>query len=106
MKTKVLFKPDNELLALSIKSLLENEGIYSIVHSYQIPAYDGIAQMMRPQWGEILVAEEDYAEAKELLDAFLAAAGTSVAEDDKSAEPDKNSEPNIITNNETKDTND
>lgn len=91
---------------MSIKSLLENEGICSILHSYQIPAYDGIAQMMRPQWGEILVAEEDYAEAKELLDAFLAAAGTPVAENDNSAESDKNSEPDIITNNETKDTND
>jgi len=107
MKTKVLFKPDNELLALSIKSLLENEGIYSIIRSYQIPAYDGIAQMMRPQWGEILVAEENYAEAKELLDAFLAAsAEASKAENDKSAETDKNSEQNILTNNETKDAND
>ena len=72
MKTKLLFKPDNELLALSIKSLLENEGIYSIVRSYQIPAYDGIAQMMRPKWGEILVAEDDYDKAKDLLDDFLA----------------------------------
>ncbi len=71
MKTKLLFKPDNELLALSIKSLLENEGIYSIVRSYQIPAYDGIAQMMRPKWGEILVAEDDYDKAKDLLDDFL-----------------------------------
>ncbi|MEO0093230.1 MAG: DUF2007 domain-containing protein [candidate division WOR-3 bacterium] len=74
MKTKILFKPDNELLALSIKSLLEKEGIYSIIHSYQIPAYDGIAQMMRPHWGEILVAEEDYEKAKELLDVFLSGA--------------------------------
>uniref|UniRef100_A0A7C6ECX4 DUF2007 domain-containing protein n=1 Tax=candidate division WOR-3 bacterium TaxID=2052148 RepID=A0A7C6ECX4_UNCW3 len=71
MKTKVLFKPDSELLALSIKALLEKEGIYAIIHSYQIPAYNGIAQMMRPQWGEILVSEEDYAQAKELLDGFL-----------------------------------
>ncbi len=71
MKTKLLFKPDNELLALSIKSLLENEGIYSIVRSYQIPAYDGIAQMMRPKWGEILVAEDNYDKAKDLLDDFL-----------------------------------
>jgi len=100
MKTKLLYKPDNELLALSIKSLLENEGICSIVHSYQIPAYDGIAQMMRPKWGEILVAEEDYAEAKELLDAFLSSEGTPVAEDDKSTEPDK------IIKHETEETDD
>jgi len=99
MKTKLLYKPDNELLALSIKSLLEKEGICSIVHSYQIPAYDGIAQMMRPKWGEILVAEEDYAEAKELLDAFLSAEGTPV-DDDKSTEPDK------IIKKETEETND
>jgi hypothetical protein len=74
MKTKVLYKPDNELLALSIKSLLEKEEIYAIIRSYQIPAYDGIAQMMRPHWGEIIVAEEDYERAKELLDGFLSSA--------------------------------
>jgi hypothetical protein len=28
---------------------------------------------MRPVWGEVLVAEENVAPAKELLDAFLAA---------------------------------
>lgn len=83
MKTKLLFKPDNELLALSIKSLLENEGIYSIVRSYQIPAYDGIAQMMRPKWGEILVAEDDYEKAKDLLGDFLTNANKTSESIDK-----------------------
>ena len=33
---------------------------------------DGLARLMRPVWGEVLVAEEDMARARELLDAFLA----------------------------------
>jgi hypothetical protein len=103
MKTKVLFKPENELLAMSIKSLLENEGIYSILHSYQIPAYDGIAQMMRPQWGEILVAEEDYAEAKEILDIFLASATeSSKTNNDNSSQADNNMGQNKIKDQENK----
>lgn len=103
MKTKVLFKPENELLAMSIKSLLENEGICSIIHSYQIPAYDGIAQMMRPQWGEIQVAEEDYAEAKEILDIFLASADqSSKADNDNSSQTDNNMDQNKIKDQENK----
>jgi hypothetical protein len=103
MKTKVLFKPENELLAMSIKSLLENEGICSIIHSYQIPAYDGIAQMMRPQWGEILVAEEDYSEAKEILDIFLASADESAKTDnDNSSQADNNMDQNKIKDQENK----
>ncbi|MDH5185594.1 MAG: DUF2007 domain-containing protein [candidate division WOR-3 bacterium] len=86
MKTRVLFKPDNELLALSIKSFLESEGIYAIVRSYQIPAYDSIAQMMRPNWGEIIVSEEDYQRAKELLDVFL----KTTKSESRAVEPDPN----------------
>ncbi len=59
-------------MAQSIKDLLEQNGIPAMMHSFQIPAYDGIAQVMRPSWGEVLVEEEDLERAKELVEGFLA----------------------------------
>ena len=49
-------------------------GIPAIIRSFQIPAYDGIAKMMRPSWGDVLVEEENWDRAKELVDGFLASA--------------------------------
>ncbi len=72
MALKVLYKPEDELLAMSLKALLEQSGIPAIIRSYQIPYYDGLAKMMRPQWGEILVDEDDYEEAQQLINDFLA----------------------------------
>lgn len=77
---KSVYKPADELMAMSIKSLLEEAGIKAIIHSYQIPWYNGLAKMMRPQWGEILVDEDDYAEAKEIVDKFLASEKTHASE--------------------------
>ncbi|MBS4015301.1 MAG: DUF2007 domain-containing protein [Candidatus Latescibacteria bacterium] len=72
MALKSVYKPDTELLAMSLKSLLEQSGIQAMLHSFQIPWYDGLAKMMRPEWGEILVDEDDYEQAKEIIDNFLA----------------------------------
>ncbi|MCX8015196.1 MAG: DUF2007 domain-containing protein [candidate division WOR-3 bacterium] len=71
MALKTVFKPENELIAMTIKSLLEESGIKAIIHSFQIPWYDGLAKMMRPEWGEILVDEDDFNEATEIITNFL-----------------------------------
>jgi hypothetical protein len=71
MGLKIVYKPENEMLALSLKALLEDSGIKVVLKSYQIPWYNGLAKMMRPEWGEILVAEEDYVCAKDLIENFL-----------------------------------
>ncbi|NPV14251.1 DUF2007 domain-containing protein [candidate division WOR-3 bacterium] len=68
-----VYRAENEFMANTIKDLLENNGIPAMIHSFQIPAYDGIAQVMRPAWGEVLVREEDSAPAKDLIQGFLAA---------------------------------
>jgi hypothetical protein len=60
-------------MANAVRDLFEDNGVPAMIRSFQIPAYDGLAQLMRPVWGEVLVAEESMAQAKELLDAFLAA---------------------------------
>ncbi|OYD16000.1 hypothetical protein CH330_03915 [candidate division WOR-3 bacterium JGI_Cruoil_03_51_56] len=73
MNLKVVYYPADEFMANSIKDLLEQNGIPAVIHSFQIPAYNGIAMMMRPNWGEILVGEPDMGKARELVDGFLAA---------------------------------
>lgn len=75
MALVAVYKAENELMANTIQALLEQNGIPALVHSFQIPAYDGLAQVMRPVWGEVLVAEEDLARAKECVAGFLAIEG-------------------------------
>ncbi len=71
MALKAIYRPPNELMANAVRGLFEDNGIPAMIRSFQIPAYDGVAQLMRPVWGAVLVEEEDAARAKELLDAFL-----------------------------------
>lgn len=71
MSARILYKPSDELLAVRIKDLLEQQGIVAVLRSYQMPWYDGLAKMMRPEWGEVLVSDEDFDQAKELLEDLL-----------------------------------
>lgn len=72
MALKILYKPKNEIEAITIQSFLESIGIKVVIRSYDLPYFDGIAKMMRADWGEILVAEEDFEKANEFLKDFLA----------------------------------
>ncbi len=80
MALKQVYQAENELMANTIKALLEQSGIPALVHSFQIPAYDGVAQVMRPAWGEVLVEEADLARAKEIINGFIA--GETVQEEE------------------------
>jgi hypothetical protein len=59
-------------MANTLRDLLEQSGIPAMIHSFQIPAYDGLARVMRPVWGEVLVEEQDWDRAKEVIEGFLA----------------------------------
>lgn len=72
MALKPVYKAENELMANTIRDLLEQSGVPALIHSFQIPAYDGVAQMMRPVWGEVLVEEDDFGRAQEIVAGFLA----------------------------------
>jgi hypothetical protein len=74
MATVVLYKPKSEIEAQLLKGYLEGDGLFVVLRSYQLPMYDSIGMMMKPDWGEILVAEEDLPRAQELLAAFFAEA--------------------------------
>ena len=86
MALKPVYKPENELMAVTIKSLLEESGIKAMIHSFQIPWYDGLAKMMKPDWGEVLVDEEDYNEAYEIISNFLASEQNNSEEDNSGQE--------------------
>jgi hypothetical protein len=66
-----VYKPADEFMANTVRDLLEQSGIPALIHSYQLPAYDGIARVMRPAWGEVLVEETDLERARELVRGFL-----------------------------------
>ncbi len=59
-------------MANAVRDLFEENGIPAMIRSFQLPAYDGLARVMRPVWGEVLVDEENLARAREVLEAFLA----------------------------------
>ncbi|MEO0108882.1 MAG: DUF2007 domain-containing protein [candidate division WOR-3 bacterium] len=89
MALKVLYKPGDEFLGIRIHDLLAQEGIESILRSYQMPWYDGIAKMMRPEWGEILVSDQDYERAFEILKDLLATLDSQPQAVGDSAEPEQ-----------------
>jgi hypothetical protein len=87
MAIRVLYKPPDELLAVRIKDLLEQQGIVAMLRSYQMPWYNGLAKMMRSEWGEVLVTEEDFDRAKELLEDLLTVVKAEVAGEGEIVEP-------------------
>lgn len=66
-----VYKAPDELMGVSIKSLLEEKGIKVILQSSQIPWYDSIMVSALGYWGEILVQREDEEKALTLIREFL-----------------------------------
>jgi len=71
MKMKAVFKAPDEISAITIQSLLIEEGFEARIQSYQIPMYPGVSGTMKPGWGEVQVLEEYFEEAKKIVDAYL-----------------------------------
>jgi len=68
---QVIYKAPSELLAVSVRDLLRQNGVPVWMRSYQISGYGGIGQMLYPYWGELLVEELDLERAQEIVDAFF-----------------------------------
>jgi hypothetical protein len=82
MALKAIYRPENELMANAVRDLLEQNGIPAMARSFQIPAYDGLAMMMRPVWGQVLVEEDDVEKAEALVRTFLAADAGDAGKDE------------------------
>ena len=66
-----VYKAPDELMGVSIKSLLEEKGIKAILQSSQIPWYDSIMVSALGYWGEVLVQRKDEEKALILIKEFL-----------------------------------
>lgn len=64
---KTLMKPENQAEANVIKSVLEENEIVAEIKSFHDTAYDGLFQSQYG-WGQILVSEEDFAEAERIVE--------------------------------------
>jgi type III secretory pathway lipoprotein EscJ len=59
-------KPENEVEANVIKSVLEEQGIYAEIKSFHDTAYDGLFQSQYG-WGVIRVSDADFTEAQKIV---------------------------------------
>ena len=76
--------PDPVIAALW-QGALESQGLHPVVRSRTLPGYGQILQGWNsPAWGELLVPEDELAEAQVVLADFIAAAANSpLAEDEE-----------------------
>jgi arsenate reductase-like glutaredoxin family protein len=70
-KFVTVYKAPNEFMAKTIESLLEQNGIQVLTRSFQVPHLDSIVTYIKGDWGEILVREDQKAEALDYIDGFL-----------------------------------
>ncbi len=70
---KKLVQPQNDAEAAAIKAILEEQGISAEIRSYHDTAYDGLFQSQYG-WGMIRVSEEDFEEAKRIVEEWYNAA--------------------------------
>ena len=70
---KNLIQPQNDAEAHAIKAVLEDQGISAEIRSFHDTAYDGLFQAQYG-WGVIRVSEEDFPEAKRIIEEWYNAA--------------------------------
>jgi hypothetical protein len=75
-----VYDAPDQMSALALSSLLNDNGIRNIIKSEQIPMYDGVAMMLFPRWGRVMVMEHQYQKARALIDGYLS--GEALAEDE------------------------
>lgn len=69
---KTLARVPNELIGDMVKGVVEDAGFKVILHSFTIPAFDGIVgSIYEEHWGEVLVLESDFEKAKKALEEYI-----------------------------------
>ncbi len=66
-----VYEPPDQMAAMAAAARLEEQGIEAVVKSEQIAMYDGLAMMMRPRWGKVLVLGKNRQRAREILEDLL-----------------------------------
>jgi len=71
VELRPVYRAPDEFSALAVQRVLAEAEIECLVQSAMVPWTDGIMQNIRGYWGEVLVAVEDLAEAREIVDDYL-----------------------------------
>jgi hypothetical protein len=75
-----VYDAPDQMSALTLSSFLNDNNIRTVIKSEQIPMYDGVAMMLFPRWGRVMVLENQYEKARALIDEYLS--GETLAEDE------------------------
>lgn len=70
---KVVHTAGSEVEAVMIQGILESAGIPVALRPQQIPGYGEVLESATGVWGDLLVPDEEEAEARELIADYLAA---------------------------------
>ncbi len=68
---KSVYKAPNEFAAITIKEMLRSQNIESVIRGNETTWLDGIPAVFKGYWCEVMVREEDFAEAEECVQEFL-----------------------------------
>jgi len=86
---KSVFKAPDEFTAITIREMLAANNIESIVRRFETTWLDGLPKVLKGYWGEVLVTDEDWAEAGECVRDFLKATEKGSGLDDLDQPPDE-----------------
>jgi hypothetical protein len=75
LRGRAVYKAPDELSAITLRQLLESEGIRSWIQTIQVPWVDGIMKMVEGYWGKVMVFEDQEDEARHVIDAYLKSLG-------------------------------
>ena len=85
---KSVFKAPDEFTAITIREMLAANKIESVVRRFETTWLDGLPKVLKGYWGEVLVIEENWAEADECVRDFMKAVEEGPGLDDTDQPPD------------------
>lgn len=68
---KSVYQAPNEFAAITIKEMLASQNIESVIRGNETTWLDGLPTVLKGYWCEVMVREEDAAEAEECIQEFL-----------------------------------
>lgn len=86
---KRVFTANDEFTAITIREMLASQQIEALVRRFETTWLDGLPKMWRSGWGEVLVHEEQAAQAKELIEEFMKNSPSPPISEENTLEPEE-----------------
>lgn len=81
---KIVQSVSSEILGNILKGVLESGGIEAVLRSHEMPSVGSVQGDFSPDWGDILVHPEDFRNARNLIELYLASLPLDQSEDSNS----------------------